>query len=40
MERSTSAARERLCLISKRELKTGTLHAILKQLGLTLDDLR
>jgi mRNA interferase HicA len=24
----------------KRELKTGTLHAILKQLGLTLDDLR
>ena len=23
-----------------RELKTGTLHAMLKQLGITLDDLR
>lgn len=25
---------------SKDELKTGTLHAMLRQLGLTLDDLR
>lgn len=29
-----------LVLNPKDELKTGTLHAMLRQLGLTLDDLR